>query len=251
MFKKNIRKIVILLMIFIFIIFGILLVNNKSEKNYLQSLVINGETDIILYQDTEYVEYGYEAYDNRGNDLMEQVIVDNQVNTSVIGEYQVSYQLGDIIKYRNVTIVSKNSQVTYLILKGDNVIYLNLGDIYQELGYEILDNTEDVSTDRVKVIGEVDTEKAGVYKIIYSFTKDDGITISAERTVIVTDINMSIKYDSSKMTNKDVIINVKINNNYFDYLILPDNTKTTDREINYTVNNNGSYKFIVYNKLQR
>ena len=71
-----------------------------------------------------------------------------------------------------------------ITLKGNQVLNLNVGDVYTELGImealdvsiQIIKNKEEVST--------VDTSEKGTYSIYYSYLKDGKLGINI-RTVIV------------------------------------------------------------------
>ena len=102
--------------------------------------------------------------------------------------------------------------------------------------------------DKLKIVSNVDTSKAGVYKVIYTVTNSSGITTSAVRTVIVMDSEMSVSLDNSNYTNGNVKINIYINDDMLDYLLLPNGDKVTDKIYTYEVSENGTYKFIMYNK---
>ena len=245
-FKINFKMIFIIILIILLLGISCLLLFNSNKKEVF--LVLNGATDIIIYQDSDYIEYGYQAYDNKGNDLTDLVKIDNQVNVNVIGEYTVNYYLENIIKTRTVTVIPKSNQMTYLILKGSLTLYLKVGDTYQEEGYDILDTENYISNDQVKVTGNVDTSKAGTYKLIYSLKRSDGVTISAERTIIVTDTNIALSYNPTEVTNGNVTININVTDNYFDYILLPNGEKDFKRNTNYLVSENGTYKFNVYSK---
>lgn len=245
-FNDKYKRILIIILIILLLGIGILLIFNGSKKEVY--LVLEGANDIIIYQDSNYIEYGYQAYDSKGNDLTSQVKIDNQVNVNVIGEYTVKYYLENITKTRTVTIIPKSNQMTYLILKGSQTIYLKVGEKYQEAGYEVLDTQNNISKDQVIVTGNVDTSKVGTYKLVYSLKRQDGVTISEERTIIVMDTNVSLSYSPTKVTNGSVTVNINVTDNYFDYILLPNGEKDYKRNTNYLVNENGTYKFNVYSK---
>lgn len=244
-FNINKKTIIVISVIVGIIILAIIFTRFTGNQTYL---VLEGPTDLILYQDSEYIEYGYRAYNKHNKDLTNQVIVDNQINTSIAGEYTITYTIKDLTKSRTVTIVSKTEQKIYLILKGLPTIYLKVGETYTEPGYDVLDTESFNSKDRVTITGKVDTTKAGTYKLVYSIMQNNGVSITAERTIIVTDTNIFLNSSPTTLTNKTVTININVSDNYFDYLILPNGKKEYKRTTTYTVSNNGTYKFIVYSK---
>jgi len=83
--------ILLLILILIFILFS-------NKKEYYLTLL--GSEDMIIYQNTSYIDEGYKAYDNKRNDYSNEVIVEGQVNTDIVGEYIITYSFKDLIKWR-------------------------------------------------------------------------------------------------------------------------------------------------------
>jgi len=244
--KINFKYIIISGIILLILILLIILLPKMFHKEYF--LVLNGDTDIIVKQNSIYEEAGFKATDNKGNDLSNQVEITGQVNTAVAGEYIITYTLEDKVITRTVLVVAEENQVTYLILSGSATIFLKVGEQYTEPGYTVIDNLEDNLTNKVTVSGDVNTNASGTYKLIYTVTNKSGETVREERTIIVMDSDINLNYTPTSATNGEVTINVSISDNYFDYLLLPDNTKITTRSATYKVNKNGTYKFTIYSK---
>lgn len=245
-FKINYKYLLIGITIIMIIIIAITL--SKRTLKTETYLVLNGDTDIIINQHDSYVDYGFKAYDNHGNDLSNKVIVSGEVNNEVVGEYTITYTLGNLIKTRTISVITQINQVTYLILNGPASIFLKVGDTYQEPGYTVIDNLENNLTNKVTVSGKVDPTKVGTYKLKYSITNRSNTTITEERTVIVMDSNININYTPTNITNQNITINVDVTDNYFDYILLPDGTRSINRKATYKVTENNSYKFTIYSK---
>lgn len=106
-------------------------------------ITLNGN-DVYLLLNQKYNEQGYKAYDNCLGDITDKVTVTNNVDTSKVGSYKITYTVSDgeneTTIYRNVYVISNNS-----ILGGDNlpgVIYLTFDDgpgAYTERLLNILD----------------------------------------------------------------------------------------------------------------
>ena len=105
----GIAIILIIIMYFIFI--------NREVTNYL---VINGEQNITLYQGADYIEPGYLAYNSKKDDLTNDVTITSTLDTSKIGEYEITYTIGNISETRKITIVEKPKEYTYIYLKSVN-----------------------------------------------------------------------------------------------------------------------------------
>lgn len=239
---KMILFITIPILIIIIIIFTI---SPSKNETYL---VLEGSTDIIIFQNDKYIEPGYRAYDSKGNDYTNEVTIEGIVNPEIVGEYQISYKYQDIVKYRTITVINSTNQKTYLILSGENPIYLKKGEAYQEPGYAVIDTHQNDLQSQVKITSNVDNNKSGTYKIIYSVTNNSGVTVTEERTIIVTDSDITLSYDKTTMTKEAINISYYVNDNYLDYILLPDGTKSTSRNGTYKVSENGTYKFVVYSK---
>lgn len=79
--------------------------------------------------------------------------------------------------------VEKGHPVIKLV--GDETIVLELGNEYKDMGYFALDQEDGDITDRVNVIGEVNTAKPGVYQVKYKVLDTDRIKTEVYRTIIV------------------------------------------------------------------
>ena len=211
-------------------------------------LVLNGDVDLVIKQNSIYEEAGFQAYDNHQNDYSDKVTISGEVNPNIAGEYTITYTFNNLIRTRSVLVVADDSQITYLILNGSSTMFLKVGETYHEPGFTVIDNLETDLTNKVTVNGSVNTSIAGTYKLVYSVTNKSGQTITEERTVIVTNSNVNLSYSPTGITNKSVTIKVNVKDNYFNYLVLPNNKQVTSRQTTYQVTKNGTYKFIIHSK---
>ena len=235
----------------IMLIIGIKSRNNVDiVDNYtLYYIKLMGDNKITIYQGEEYIEPGYRGYDDNNNDLTNKVSVINNIDNNVVGVYQVIYSLNDIVKERTVEVIKKEPGSTYIHLYGDINTFLYVGDEYIEKNCEVIDTVDGSKLkDKIKITNNVNTSKAGVYKVTYTVTNSSGITTTAVRTVIVMDSEMSVTLNNTNYTNSNVKINIYINDDMFDYLLLPNGNKVIDKIYTYEVSENGNYKFIMYNK---
>ena len=245
---KDRKKLFIGVGIIILFILGIVLFVCREPTNYLELL---GDNKVTIYLGADYIEPGYKAYNSRDEDLFGEVLIDSNVNNNVIGEYEITYTLGELSYTRVVNVVEKPKDITYIYLNSvnDNVnVYLKKDDKYIEPGYQAFSTAGLDLTNQVTVTGEVDSSKKGTYKLVYSVVDAGGVTVSVSRMVIIMDSEVSLTLESNKYTNKSVTINASVIDEYFDYMILPDGTKETKSVSSYVVNTNGKYTFTVYNK---
>lgn len=242
------KMIIVIAVVLILIILMIIIFSTRKVKTYV---TLNGEDTITLYQGADYIESGYEAHNSKGEDLTSQVIIKSTLDISKIGEYEITYTVGKITKTRKITIVEKPQEYIsiYLVPVNNSVnIYLKKGEKYKEPGYQAFSSSGKNLTNEVKITGNVDTSKKGNYNLVYSVVDSNNVTVSVSRTVIVMDTEISLYLANEGYTNQNVTINVGIVDNYYDYMILPNNTKVTSSTYSYKVSENGKYTFTVYTK---
>ena len=232
----------------ILLILGLIfiLIGRKKISYYID---LSGNREITIYEGDAYIEPGYTARDSKGNDLTDKVVVNNMIDISTIGTYEIIYTLNNTEVKRIINVLEKPTGATIMYLKGSTTIYLKVGDTYKEPGYKVIDSVDGNLGDKVTVTGRVDTSKVGTYKLIYSVTNNSGVTTSKQRVIVVMDSNISLTLNNEDYTNKNVNINIYVMDNYFDYLILPNGNKVTSKSYTYEASDNGEYKFIIYNKL--
>lgn len=245
----NKYKILIIgIIIAIIIIIFIFLFYNKKIETYIDLL---GEENITIYEGSNYVEPGYKVYNSKGNDLTSEISIKSNLNINRPGEYEIVYSFGDITKTRYITVIRKKQEYSYIYLTpvDNNVdIYLNVGNKYIEPGYKVFNTEGKDLNNRVNITGNVNTSKKGTYKLVYSLTDDNNVTITAERTIFVLDTDIHLSLSNTAYTKDNVKINITVIDTYFDYIILPNNTKITSSTYTYTVTENGKYKFTTYSK---
>lgn len=186
-FKKfNLKTILLIggiIALLIVMILVFILTSGNSNKYTLE--LIGGERIIINLGD-EFLEPGYKAYDKYNTDVSDLVIVTNNVDSSTLGEYEILYSIGHVDRVRYVT-VAKTIEDIYLYLKGDINMYLELGEKYQEPGYQAQDSNGDDLTGKVKKSGNVNVNKVGTYQITYSVVNSKNVMATKKRTVTVVE----------------------------------------------------------------
>ncbi|MBP5407730.1 MAG: DUF5011 domain-containing protein, partial [Bacilli bacterium] len=81
----------------------------------------------------------------------------------------------------------KKPEKAYPVIKlvGEETIILDVDAQYKELGYFALDQEDGDITDKVTIVGEVDTSKPGIYQIKYKVLDNDLMKTELYRNVIV------------------------------------------------------------------
>jgi len=174
---------VIVLFVIIFIVFS-LTKKEPIEEKITYDIQLNGNRDINITLGNDYIESGYTAYDSNGNNVTDRVTVSSNVKINELGTYEITYTIDDAEVIRYVNIVEPTKE-TYIYLKGNKNIYLDLNEKYIEPGYVSHDTIDGSLTDKVKVSGNVNTKKKGLYKIVYTVTNSREVTTQVERNVIV------------------------------------------------------------------
>ena len=150
-----------------------------------------GEPEIKLEYGSDYTDAGAEAY-LRGELFMKKgkavnVTSESNVDTDKVGSYTVSYT-AEKWKWsaqasRNVTVV--DTQAPQIKLEGAEKITVTKGDSFKEPGCTAADGYDGDLTAQISVSGEVDTDKAGEYTLVYEIKDSSGNTANVTRTVTV------------------------------------------------------------------
>ena len=131
---------------------------------------------------TEFVDAGVTFEVNGRNRSVD--TVDNQVDTSTLGAYTVTYTVTyDDKTYsvdRHVYVIDETPPVITLNPGVDTIF---VGDQWTDAGAIVEDNSLEVID--IVVGGEVDTNLAGTYEITYTATDSSDNTITATRYVVV------------------------------------------------------------------
>jgi len=171
-----------IILLIILIVVAIKLISNPKTHLFIDLI---GSKDMTIYQGNDYLEPGYNAYDNKQNDLTSEVTIKSNLDINSIGNYQITYSLDNISVTRNISVIEKPKGATYIYLKGNSVINLKLNEKYVEPGYLVVDTVDSNLTDKVKITNNLNINKKGTYKIVYSVINSSGVTTSASRTIIV------------------------------------------------------------------
>ena len=154
-------------------------------------ITLKGENEIIINYKEEYKEAGYTATDNYDGDITDKVTIQNNVDNTKLGNYEVIYKVIDssnnettikrnvIVKDTEKPIIKLNRNINSYVILNKNI---NLND------FTANDNYDGDITDKVTVEGTVNTKKIGLYKILYK-VKDS----SGNETILETTVNVQKK----------------------------------------------------------
>lgn len=147
------------------------------------SLTLKGKQKTNVCPGKEYEEEGYKAYDNVDGDITRRVKV-KKIRDRII--YSVSDQSGN---YKEVErkLFLRDTEKPQIKLKGNAYETIYLHEKYEDPLVEVVDNCDSHLLDQVRVKGHVDSEKVGLYSLIYSVEDSSGNQNSVERQVNVVE----------------------------------------------------------------
>ena len=142
-------------------------------------ITLVGDAQITVEVGSTYTDLGATASDNYDGDITADIVTVNNVDTSVIGSYTVTYNVTDS-SGNAATEVTRTVNVTdttapVITLVGDAVVDLSVGDTYSESGATASDNYDgDITADIVVGGDSVDTSTVGQYTVTYNVTDSSG-----------------------------------------------------------------------------
>lgn len=111
--RLNYAKLILCIIALVLFITGLSLLFNVAtkptssipeDKNTIE-ITLAGDDTVYLYKNEEYIEPGFKAMDSKENDLTNEVKVENNIDITKSGEYEVKYLLSDnTSKTRNVIV---------------------------------------------------------------------------------------------------------------------------------------------------
>ena len=267
-YRDNKTTIWIGIITIIVLIVGLVIYFQKDVDDETKTQVVfKDEYDLVLfggdeeiYQNERYQDPGFYAILN--NEIVsDQVSIDNPLDVSTPGEYEIKYTYRTITKTRTVKVLEDSSSndknkedetevktddveeyKIYLKLNGSNELNLKLNEAYKELGAKATDSKGNDLSKEIKISGLVDTNKVGSYKIKYTISKN-GITKSLDRIInVVKDTVLTITAPKqTNYTNKDITLTVEVSGENYSYMRFPDNTYTKETKKEYVIKENGTY----------
>lgn len=152
------------------------------------SINLIGDKTIKLKLNEEYKEIGYTSkYFNE--DLTSKVKVTNNIDTSKVGSYSVTYKVKSSKSFltttvsRNIIVVDDEKPV--ITLEGKEITIMYLNEEYKEKGYTAIDNYDGDITDKVIINNNIDNTKEGNYIVTYVVSDSSNNITIVERNVKV------------------------------------------------------------------
>ena len=151
-------------------------------------LELIGDSTVKMLSDSTYTEKGAKAVDNVEGDITGRIVVTGEVNTSIQGEYILTYRITDL--------AGNTSALTRKVIvyrKSSNSTGYYPSEAKKEIGITIIKGLEDIDAKEVavEVINKDMNYVSGVYEII------------PKNSSAQTDEEIRISYDPSKVINED------------------------------------------------
>lgn len=246
--NKLAKVIIIILGLAILLTIGVIIYFKVNEEQIYFALY--GNDEITIYEGETYKELGFVAKDKKDNNLQNRVVIKSDLNNNMVGNYTISYSLETkfktLILTRNVKVLRDPFKSIDFSLNGGNIVNINLNEEYKDSLFKCLNKeTNQELNSLVKIENNVNNQVIGTYEIKYHLMLDNKLK-TLTRTVNVLEKKYDQILSTEKKTNEDITINFISNIPNFSYIIMPDNTKTKENNVSFKVNENGTYKFIIY-----
>ncbi|EAE8346657.1 LPXTG cell wall anchor domain-containing protein [Listeria monocytogenes] len=149
------------------------------------------QTSLEVHDSTMYTGDKWKAEDNfdngtdkKGDQIsFEDVTVTGQVDPETAGVYEVSYSYDGVKKVAHITVLQNQAQIT---VKDSVIPY---GEKWEaEANFIGATNRDGVAIpfSKIKVDGTVDVNKAGTYKVIYTYDPNEGTADAGKKQLSVT-----------------------------------------------------------------
>jgi len=152
--------------------------DSSGEDVLAPTIILMGDADITIETGTEFIDPGFMATDNIDGDISDSIIVTGNVDTSIQGDYVLSYDVSDaagnsaVTESRTVHVVDDvtiiDTVVPVLTLVGPESLDVVLGEEFTDEGATALDDVDGDLSSSVVVTGFVDTQVLGTYIITYN-----------------------------------------------------------------------------------
>ncbi len=156
------------------------------------AITIIGGTPITITVGGTYIDQGATALDDVDGDVTSSIATSSNVNTSVVGSYQVTYTANDIAgnissAIRDVNVIAAPADVIppVIFITGGTPVTVLASTTYTDLGATYTDNVDGGPFAASIASSTVDTNNIGVYTVTYSATDVAGNVSTAKRTINV------------------------------------------------------------------
>ena len=163
------------------------------------TITLLGDPTVNIEVGATYTDAGADADDNvDGPVITDNIVAVSTVNTSVIGNYTVTYNVSDaagnaatqVTRTVNVTGDETNPVIT---LTGDVTVTIEVGTDYTDAGATATDNSDGDLTSSIVTVSTVNTAIIGSYTVTYNVSDTAGnAATQVTRTVNVVDTTVPV-----------------------------------------------------------
>ena len=245
----KVSKLVITLLIMaILMLLSFIIYIKVNQENIFFTLY--GSKEIEIYEGSKYKELGFVAIDEDNNNINDRVVIESDLNSNVVGNYTINYSIKTKLKTitltRTIKVLKDPFKNVEFTLKGNEIENIILYEDYNDSLFTCFDKvTNQEYKSLVQIENNVNNKQIGTYEISY-ILKLDNKTKTLTRTVNVLKSKYDIVLSNTNLTNEDITINFTSNIPNLNHIITPDEKIVKEKNINYTVKENGTYKFTVY-----
>ena len=177
--KLKIKNILLLLIVVLLPILLLVIFSKSPFKVEMDSLVLDYGKEIELEFKANF----------KDEDVTDKVKIEHKINSKKLGKYEVKfiYKKDDKEYVTSHEIEVKDISKPEIILTRGEEITVLINSKYKEPGYEVTDNYDTDLNDSVKVSGEVDTSKEGIYELKYKVKDSSGNETSITKNLIYED----------------------------------------------------------------
>ena len=159
-------------------------------------ITLNGEAIATVNLNSTYTDAGATATDNVDGDLTSSIVTTGVVNTSIEGNYIITYTVsdtsGNTATATRQVIVEGDTTAPVITILGEAIATVNLNSTYTDAGATATDNVDGDLTSSIVTTGVVNTSIEGNYIITYTVSDTSGNTATATRQVVVVFQNLVI-----------------------------------------------------------
>jgi len=177
---------------------------------------LTGDTTVTIEVGSTYTDDGATSNDNYDGDITSSIVTVNNVDTSVLGTYTITYNVSDangnaaVEVTRTVNVV--DTTVPVITLTGDATVTIEVGSTYTDAGATANDNYDGDITSSIVTVNNVDTSVLGTYTITYNVSDANGnAAVEVTRTVNVVDTTVPV----ITLTG-DAIVTIEVGSTYTD-----------------------------------
>lgn len=165
---------------------------NNGDDTEKPQITLKGNNPMMVHLGDSFKDPGASANDNKDGNITHKIKKFDIVDTAVEGTYGVLYtvedEAGNVAFAKRIVLVEIfiDSIPPVITLHGDNPLYLELHEEYNEPGAEAQDNIDGNVTDKIDINDNgVDIHHNGIYNVFYTVSDVAGNEAKKKRIVSV------------------------------------------------------------------